>query len=38
MIFTDIPDIDKLLLLTLDEKSLFIMTQVNKNVKKIHIG
>lgn len=34
MIFTDIPDVDRLLLLTLDEKSLFIMTQVNKNVIK----
>jgi hypothetical protein len=34
MIFTDISDIDRLLLLSFDEKSLFIMTQVNKNIKK----
>jgi hypothetical protein len=34
MIFTDIADVDRLLLLTIDEKSLFTMTHVNKNVKK----
>ncbi len=34
MTFTQIVDVNKLILQSLDDKSLFTMTQVNKNFKK----
>lgn len=35
MSFTQITDVNQLILQTLDDKSVFIMTQVNKNFKKV---